>query len=97
MRRWLSSTPGRPLFSSDVDETVEERPGRDNESRTVEAATTLELDPRDPPGRGEYASGLSDDPADIGLTVERSLHPLAITAFVGLRSRRPNRRPPALV
>ena len=53
--------------------------------------------PATPAAVDENPAGLPEDPRDVRLALERVAHPRAVAPLVGLRARRPHRRPAAAV
>ena len=75
-----------------MDEAVQERAGRDHEGIARDRVAVLQRESGDAPLVDENPAGLADNPGDARLRVERRAHPGAVTAFVGLRARRPHGR-----
>src|SRR5262245_19855991 len=80
------------LLRTDVNEAVQERPRRDDQRSTRVRAAVLEGESRDATVLDENATRATDQPLDVGLRVERGLHPSAVDRLVRLRARRPDRR-----
>src|SRR5207244_10200553 len=96
-RRRLAGAPGGALLAPDVNESVEERPRRDDERVAAIDVAVLEREPRDAAVLDHDSARLADDPRDVRLAHERVAHPPAVAPLVGLRARRPDRRPAAAV
>ena len=92
LRRRLSGTARRPLFRPDVNQTVEERPGRDDQRCAGEALTVFELEAGDAPVLDEIRPALPRS-SRCRLRIERCAHPLRCSA--ACQPGRAATRPPA--
>ena len=88
-----SPAPGRTLFGPDVNQPIQERPGGDDERAALATVPVFHRQADDATVIDEDASGLSKDPGDVRLAIERACDPGRIATLVGLRARRPDRGP----
>ena len=86
----FAGAAGLMLLRSDVDEAVQERPGRDHERLAAVCVAVLERQPGDACVLDENPAGPANQPLDVRLGFERGLHPLAVDFLVRLCPRRPH-------
>jgi hypothetical protein len=92
MRGRLSSSAGWPLFAADVDQSVQERAGRDDQAATAVSTAVLQFETNDSPPLREDAARFTDDPGQVGHRLERISDPFAVDPLVRLCPRGPHCR-----
>ena len=98
LRRRFAGAARRPLLVADVDEAVQERARRDDERAARRPRSpSSNARPVTRPLVDQDPAGAPEQPGDVGLGRERLAHPRAVRALVGLRARRPDRRPAAAI
>src|SRR5258706_1902772 len=80
-----------------MDETIQERAGRDDERGAAKGVAVLKRKTLDAAMFDENPAGATDQPFDIRFGLELGLYPLAVDLLVGLRPRRPDCRPAAAI
>ena len=75
-RRRFAGTAGWPLFAPDVNQAVEECPGRDDQRRAADLGTILESETDDPASLADHPPRPSEHPFDPWLTLERGPNPV---------------------
>src|SRR5213596_200346 len=85
------------LFGADVNQSVEEGTGRHHERAARNRSTVFHREADDTSAGRENAAGASDQPLDVWLCSELTLHPLTVDFLVGLRARRPDGRTAAAI
>src|SRR5713226_9795036 len=83
------SRRGGVLLGADVDQAVEKRPRCDHKRAAAVRIAILECEADRAAAVDEDAAGLSDQPLDVRVGVERRPHPRAVGSLVRLRPRRP--------
>ena len=82
---------GRALFRTDVNQPVQERPGRDDERTALVVIAPFHREPHDAAVFNVNARSSAKEPCDVRLPLERLRHPVRVPPLVCLGSRRPHR------
>ena len=80
------------LLPTDMNQAVQEGPGRHDERLAPERIPVLEREANDAAMLHENATRATDQPLDVGFGLERCTDPSAINLLVCLRTRGPDRR-----
>ena len=95
-RRFVRSSSWT-LVPSDVHQAIQKCPGSDDQRPATEDRSILKRQPRNTAAIENNPASPADDPVNIWLGFERRTNPRRISRLVGLRPRRPHRRPAASV
>src|ERR1051325_11369138 len=84
----LAVTPRRSLFAADVDQSIQERSGRDDERTAFVTVAVLHREPDDPIADRQNSTGFAEQPGDVGFLFQRACDPPRIEPLISLRARR---------
>ena len=89
-RRRLAGPAGRPLITTDMDQTVQEGAGRDNQRLAIDSRrrSRAPAPPRD--RRQRDPARAPQDPLDVAVALQRPSYPLAVPPLVRLGPWRPD-------
>ncbi len=93
----VTVAPGRTLFGTHVDQSVQEGSGGDDEGLTVVAIALVHDEADYMPVRNENATRFAKEPRDVGFALERVRYPRGVAPLVRLCPWRPNCRPAAAI
>jgi hypothetical protein len=88
---------GRCSGPTDVHDSIQKRPGRDDERVALVPHALFEREPDDAAVLDKNPSGLADNPRNVRFCAQCRMHPLAVALLVGLRPWRPHGGTPAAI